>query len=220
MMSEEKTRVDFNAPRSLVERADRAADLLDISRTQLLIDALQDELAELTDNDEFRNRLEQAYYDGRADYQTIEDLLGTEAAMRVKLLRDSIDRAPPEPVLDDELPSDDEFYEGKLHISAKCTGLALSALLQTIAIEFFSKDLSHILATVTAKDVQTTSRQNGERAQPRSSLGYSFDRIHADFPELANNDLEVQQEGLLFHVLEVPPEFLLWVSTFRAIHLR
>ncbi|MCD2201020.1 hypothetical protein LPA44_14120 [Halobacterium sp. KA-4] len=82
-MAEEKTRVDFNAPRSLVERADRAADLLDVSRTQLLIDALQDELAELTDNDEFRARLKQAYYDGRADYQTIEDLLGTEAAMRV-----------------------------------------------------------------------------------------------------------------------------------------
>ena len=113
-MAEEKTRVDFNAPRALVERADRAADLLDISRTQLLIDALQDELAELTDNDEFRARLKQAYYDGRADYQTIEDLLGTEAAMRLKLLRDSIDRAPPEPVLDDELPSDDEFYEGNV----------------------------------------------------------------------------------------------------------
>jgi len=85
-MTEEKTRVDFNAPRSLVERADRAADLLDISRTQLLIDGLQDELAELTDDDEFRARLEQAYYDGRADYQTIKDLLGTEAAMRVNYL--------------------------------------------------------------------------------------------------------------------------------------
>ena len=113
-MSEEKTRVDFNAPRSLVERADRAADLLDISRTQLLIDALQDELAELTNDEEFRSRLKQAYYDGRADYQTIEDLLGTEAAMRLKLLRDSIDRAPPEPVLDDELPSDNEFYDGEV----------------------------------------------------------------------------------------------------------
>jgi hypothetical protein len=111
-MSEEETRVEFNAPRSLVGRADRAADLLDISRTQLLINALQDELADLTGDEEFRRRLEQAYYDGRADYQTIEDLLGTEAAMRLKLLRDSIDRAPPEPVLDDDLPSDDEFYDG------------------------------------------------------------------------------------------------------------
>jgi hypothetical protein len=113
-MSEEETRVEFNAPRSLVERVDRAADLLNISRTQLLIDALQDELADLTDDEEFRTRLEQAYYDGRADYQTIEDLLGTEAAMRLKLLRDSIDRTPPEPVLDGKLPSDDEFYDGQV----------------------------------------------------------------------------------------------------------
>ncbi|MCD2201019.1 hypothetical protein LPA44_14115 [Halobacterium sp. KA-4] len=32
----------------------------------------------------------------------------------LKLLRDSIDRTPPGPVLDNELPSDDEFYEEKV----------------------------------------------------------------------------------------------------------
>jgi len=37
-----KTRVDFNAPRSLVERADSVVEIL-TSRTRLLIDALEDE---------------------------------------------------------------------------------------------------------------------------------------------------------------------------------
>jgi hypothetical protein len=41
-MAEEKTRVDFNAPASLVEQADAIADLLGVSRTQLLVDALRD----------------------------------------------------------------------------------------------------------------------------------------------------------------------------------
>jgi hypothetical protein len=53
-MAEEKTRVDFNAPKSLVERAGSVVDILDISRTRLLIDALEDELTELANDEEFR----------------------------------------------------------------------------------------------------------------------------------------------------------------------
>ena len=112
-MAEEKTRVDFNAPASIVERADNAAELLDISRTQLLIDALQDELDELADDDGFRSRLRDAYYDERVDFQTVKSVLGQEEAMRMKLLRESIDREPPEPQLKAELPTDDEFYDGE-----------------------------------------------------------------------------------------------------------
>ena len=50
---EEKTRVDFNAPTSLVERADSVIEILDISRTRLLIDALEDDLPR-----------DEAFYDG------------------------------------------------------------------------------------------------------------------------------------------------------------
>ena len=115
-MTEEKTRVDFNAPASIVERADNAAELLDISRTQLLIDALQDELDELADDDGFRSRLRDAYYDERIDFQSVKSVLGQEEAMRMKLLRASIDREPPEPQLKAELPTDDEFYDGEVPV--------------------------------------------------------------------------------------------------------
>ena len=111
-MSEEKTRVDFNAPKSLVERADSVADVLDISRTRLLIDALEDELEGLSNDESFRRRLSEAYYEERIDYETVEAILGREAAMRIKLLRSAIDRSPPEPQLGGELPSDEEFYDG------------------------------------------------------------------------------------------------------------
>ena len=70
-MAEEKTRVDFNAPASLVERADRVADVLDISRTRLLIDALEAELRDLSNDAAFRRRLSDAYYAGRIDFETV-----------------------------------------------------------------------------------------------------------------------------------------------------
>jgi hypothetical protein len=113
-MAEEKTRVDFNAPKSLVERADSVADVLDISRTRLLIDALEDKLEALANDTAFRRRLSDAYYDGRVDYDTVEAILGREEALRLKLLRSSIDRAPAEPQLNDDLPSDESFYDGEV----------------------------------------------------------------------------------------------------------
>jgi hypothetical protein len=118
-MAEEKTRVDFNAPKSLVERADSVVEILDISRTRLLIDALEDELEALATDEEFRRRLSDAYYDGRVGYDTVEAILGREEAMRMKLLRASIDRTPAIPQLEDDLPSDDAFYDGEV---SKWTG--------------------------------------------------------------------------------------------------
>jgi len=113
-MPEEKTRVDFNAPKSLVERADSVVEILDISRTRLLIDALEDELETLANDEEFRRRLSDAYYDGRVEYDTVEAILGREEAMRMKLLRASIDRTPAIPQLDVDLPSEDAFYDGEI----------------------------------------------------------------------------------------------------------
>jgi len=113
-MAEEKTRVDFNAPKSLVERADSVAEVLDISRTRLFIDALEDKLEALATNEEFRRRLSDAYYDDRVDYDTVESILSREEAMRMKLLQESIDRTPAIPELEDDLPSDDAFYEGEV----------------------------------------------------------------------------------------------------------
>ena len=114
VMSEGKTRVDFNAPESLVERADAIADLLNISRTQLIIDALSDKMGDVTTDEEIKRRVSDAYYQGRIDFETVELLLGTEEAMRMKLLRASLDREPPAPQVTAELPTDEEFYEGEV----------------------------------------------------------------------------------------------------------
>lgn len=110
MVAEEKTRVDFNAPESLVEQADIVTDLLDISRTRLLIEALRDEIEEMARDEQFRQKLKEAYYEGHVDFTTVRSILGTEEAMRMRLLRESMDREPPEPQAESGLPSQEEFY--------------------------------------------------------------------------------------------------------------
>jgi len=113
-MTEEKTRVEFDAPKSLVNRVDTVAEVLDIPRTRLLIDALENKLDELANEETFRRRLSNAYYDGRTDYDTVGTILGREEAMRLKLLRASIDQTCAIPELKDDLPSDDAFYDGEV----------------------------------------------------------------------------------------------------------
>jgi predicted transcriptional regulator len=109
-MAENKKRVDFNAPESLVHQADVLADVLDVSRTRLLVDALREEIDDRLADEQVQRSLRSAYYDGRIDFETVEALLGTEAAMRLQLLRASLDRDPPEPQVDTALPTQAEFY--------------------------------------------------------------------------------------------------------------
>ena len=85
-MPEENPRVEFDAPKPLVDCIDTVAEVLDIPRPRLLIDALENNLDELATEEPFRRRLSNAYYDGRTDYDTLETILGCEDAMRLKLL--------------------------------------------------------------------------------------------------------------------------------------
>lgn len=111
-MADEKRRVDFNAPASLVARADSVSDLLGVSRTRLLVEALETRLDEVTDDETFRERVRAAYYEERIDRETLVSLLGHEEAARVHQLRASIATDPPVPDGEIDLPPADAFYDG------------------------------------------------------------------------------------------------------------
>ncbi|WP_241966861.1 hypothetical protein [Haloplanus aerogenes] len=64
--------MDPNAPKSLVEGAYRVVEIINISRTRLLIVALKDELEEPPNNEGFRRQLSDAYLDSRVEYDTVE----------------------------------------------------------------------------------------------------------------------------------------------------
>lgn len=83
-MVEDRTRVDFDAPTSLVQRVDALAQLLDTSRTQLLVDALRDELDALARNEDVRREIREGFYDERVDFETVESVMGTEEALRMR----------------------------------------------------------------------------------------------------------------------------------------
>ena len=111
-MADEKRRVDFNAPASLVARADSVSDLLGVSRTRLLVEALVTRLDEVTDDETVRERVREAYYEGRIDRETLVSLLGHEEAARVHQLRASIANDPPVPDDEIDLPTAAAFYDG------------------------------------------------------------------------------------------------------------
>jgi hypothetical protein len=114
-MPDNKTRVDFNAPKDLVKEADVMSELLDTSRTRLLIDALRKELDNIAMDERFQHQLKEAYYSDRISLEAVALIVGTEEAMRMKLLRESLDREPPIPnVTDVDLPSQEEFYDGEI----------------------------------------------------------------------------------------------------------
>lgn len=66
-------------------------------KTRAEFDALCDKLDDLLADDEFQHRLETTYYAERVGFETVESMLGTDEAIRMKLLRDSLDREPPKP---------------------------------------------------------------------------------------------------------------------------
>lgn len=68
----------------------------------------------LANGEEFRRRLSDAFYSDRMDYDMVEVILGREEAMRMNLLRASIDRTPAVPQLEDDLPDEDAFYDGEI----------------------------------------------------------------------------------------------------------
>ncbi len=113
-MKNEKTRVDFNAPSSLVERADIIADLLDTSRTQLLIEGLRKEISNRISDSSLQHKVREKFYNDEIDFDVVQSIFGTDEAIRMNLLRDSLDRDPPIPKREIEHPTQEEFYEGKI----------------------------------------------------------------------------------------------------------
>ncbi|WP_276300074.1 hypothetical protein [Halorussus lipolyticus] len=63
-MSTDKKRVQFRAPSRLIERADSLASVFGSDRTDILIDALREYLRDAAHDDEIKQEIAGAYYDG------------------------------------------------------------------------------------------------------------------------------------------------------------
>lgn len=109
MSSDSDTRrVHFNSPQQLVERVDAIASLLHKDRTDLLNEALREYVQETAKQDAFHQLVANEFYEGRLEFETVKQLVGTDTAQRFRLLKADLEREP----LDLAAPEDIDIYEG------------------------------------------------------------------------------------------------------------
>lgn len=81
------TRVHFRAPERLVEQADALAVAKDKNRTDVLVDALRDYLAEASNEERVRQAIADAYYEDRLTFDQVEAIVGRETAQNFRVLK-------------------------------------------------------------------------------------------------------------------------------------
>jgi hypothetical protein len=83
----EKKRVQFRAPRGLVQRADTLAAVFETDRTDILITALREYLRDAAHSDEVTQEVAEAYYDDDISFEELKSLVGHEEAANFRLLK-------------------------------------------------------------------------------------------------------------------------------------
>lgn len=104
--SDEPRRVHFQSPEYLVERLDAVAELFDTDRTDLLVEAIREYLEATADSETFQELVATKYYDDKLEFETVTQLVGTETAQRLRLLKADLDGEP----LDLDGPDDIDIY--------------------------------------------------------------------------------------------------------------
>lgn len=108
--SDDPRRVHFQSPEYLVDRLDAIAELFDTDRTDLLIEAMREYIEETADSETFQELVATKYYDGQLEFDTVKQLIGTETAQRLRLLRADLEDEP----LDLAAPDDVDIYDGDM----------------------------------------------------------------------------------------------------------
>lgn len=91
--SGDKRRVQFRAPRGLVERADVLATVLETDRTDIIISALREYLQDAAHNDALKQEIADTYYDGEITVEQLQTLVGHEEAANFRVLKTQLSEA-------------------------------------------------------------------------------------------------------------------------------
>ena len=104
--SDDPRRVHFQSPAYLVDRLDAIAELFDTDRTDLLIEAIREYIAETADSETFQELVATKYYDDQLEFETVKQLVGAETAQRLRLLKADLEGEP----LDLAAPENVDIY--------------------------------------------------------------------------------------------------------------
>lgn len=105
---DEPRRVHFQSPEYLVERLDAIAGVFDKDRTDLLVEAIREYIEATADSETFQDLVATKYYDDQLEFETVKQLVGTEEAQRLRLLKADLEDEP----LDIAAPEDIDIYDG------------------------------------------------------------------------------------------------------------
>ncbi|WP_135829581.1 CopG family ribbon-helix-helix protein [Halorussus halobius] len=86
------TRVNFRLPDDLVEKADVAAEVTHKNRTEIIVEALRDYLAEVEDDETFKEAVLELYLDDRIGYEVLKEFVGRQDAESIRASKRLLDR--------------------------------------------------------------------------------------------------------------------------------
>lgn len=78
------TRVNFRLPAELVEKADVAAEVGMKNRTEIVTEALREYLAEVEDDERFKEAVVDLYLDDEVDFEVLAEFVGRQDAESVR----------------------------------------------------------------------------------------------------------------------------------------
>jgi metal-responsive CopG/Arc/MetJ family transcriptional regulator len=85
-------RVNFRIPEELLTQADVAAEVTQQNRTDILIEALREYLAEKESDDRFREGVVELYLNDEINFDVLVDVIGRQDAESVRASKDILDR--------------------------------------------------------------------------------------------------------------------------------
>lgn len=86
------TRVNFRIPEELLEKADVAAKVTHRNRTDIVIGALREYLADVEDEASFKEELVELYLDDEIDFDALHAFIGRQDAESVRSSKAILDR--------------------------------------------------------------------------------------------------------------------------------
>lgn len=86
------TKVNFRLPEDLLEKTDVAAEITHKNRTELIVEALQEYLREVEDEDAFKEAVVELYLDDKIGFDTLKQFVGRQDAESVRASKSLLDR--------------------------------------------------------------------------------------------------------------------------------
>jgi predicted transcriptional regulator len=86
------TKVNFRLPDELIEKADVAAEVTHKNRTDIIVEALQEYLKEVEDDEKFKENVVELYLEDEISFEVLKEFVGRQDAESIKASKNLLDQ--------------------------------------------------------------------------------------------------------------------------------